>query len=178
MTRALVAITNVGDYRRAASDLHEFISAYPNDDIESEFPGTLVQYSSLTSAQHNLERLIKSHSPGFREIFVVFAGTHAVGQAIVTVSNNPPDAVDPSSPNVSGWIARPYRGQGIGKFSLRERLKVVEERFGGSAWTLVNKTNMISENNVRAAGFRCVSAEIQDWPQHNLFAWKSFSQEP
>ncbi len=173
MNRALTPITEVDSYVAAAHDLSCFLSEAGNDNIEAEFPGTLAQYSTLISAEQNLGRLIESHQYGVREIFLVCAGAHAVGQAIVTISKHPPKEVDPASPNVSGWISSPFQGRGLGKFSLEERLKVVRERFDGKAWTLVNKANTVSERNVRGRGFRCLSRKVEDGPQYNLFTWES-----
>ncbi|MGI9027611.1 MAG: hypothetical protein ACR2FM_02070 [Candidatus Saccharimonadales bacterium] len=143
-----------------------------NQDIDAEFPGTLNQYRDLKSSKQNLDQLVTSHEVGSRELFVVMAGSITVGQAIITVIKQPPEQVDPSWPNVSGWIVGAFRGQGLGKLSLQKRLEIVCEHFDGKAWTLVNKANHVSEANVLSAGFSRTEAVLTHKPDHNLFTWE------
>lgn len=168
----LVPITEVLNYDSAAADLCKYLSRPGNQDIDAEFPGTLNQYRDLESSKKNLSRLAESHEVGSRELFVVMAGSITVGQAIITISRQPPEQVDPLWPNVSGWIVGAFRGQGLGKLSLQKRLDIVCEHFDGKAWTLVNKANHVSEANVRGVGFSRVDAVLEHKPTHNLFTWE------
>jgi predicted acetyltransferase len=176
MLKELVPVTELSDYSASAADLCEFLGMPGNEDIEIEFPNTLSQYWDLATAEESLSRLAKRHEAGKREIFVVMAGGLTVGQAIVTLSDQTPEQVDNTWPNVSGWIVKLFRGQGLGKFSLEKRLEVVRARFGGNAWTLVNKTNAISEKNVTDLGFECLSRKLKDKPEYNLFTWENDRQ--
>jgi L-amino acid N-acyltransferase YncA len=165
------------DVTSAATDLHRWLSLPANHDIEKEFPGTAADFAiDEATAQSSLERIATRYVTGEREIFIVFAGEHAVGLSLVTLSNNPPDCVDPLSPNLSGYIAHPWRMKGLGKLSLLKRLEIVEANFGSNAWTLVNKTNYISERMVESVGFQKTSCDDPSVRQgYNLFTYSASS---
>jgi len=168
--------TELTDVDRVASDFADVISLSINSDIETEFPETQRQYGTRETGIENLRRLQYAHTVGEKELFIVTEGSVAVGQAIITISKKPPQQRDPAWSNVSGWLAHPYRGRGLGKFSLQERLKIVCDHFAGAAWTYVNKKNYISEANVKGLGFMLLTGEVENWPQHNLFTWQQKRQ--
>ena len=91
---------------------------------------------------------------GKRQQFVAFFGEIAVGIFIITLTDDQPSSIEPRISNVSGLVFNPYRRLGIGALSLRTKLLVANEQFGGQAWTRVRRENIPSQNLVRTAGFQ------------------------
>lgn len=154
--RAFVALADLEEFRGPSYDLAELLNRPDNADISDRFPLTVERFKSGFAGEFYLAKTKELCEPGVREQFIIFSGQTAVGMSIVTVSALPREGVDPSWPNLSGFICNPYRRQGLGIFSLQERLKVVDQRFGGEAWTAVDMDNIASQRMVEAAGLKLI----------------------
>jgi hypothetical protein len=155
--RNLSVVTNL---EPVARDLADLLARADNLDIAAEFPGTVARYSGDPhKVLQNLRATQESCQLGVQQQFIAFSGRRAVGMSAVRIADEVPEAVDPSWPNISGFVCNPYRNRGIGRLSLIARLGVVKEQFGGHAWAKVKKTNVVSQRMVTHAGFVEVGEE-------------------
>lgn len=168
--RAFIALPEVVDLGQAAHDLRNLLLWTDNADISRPFPDTFERYTS-DEAEKNLVEAKELCEVGVREQFLIFSGQTAVGMSIVTSSTLMPEGIDPNWPNLSGFICNPHRRQGLGLFSLTERLKVVQKRFGGMAWTAVDLTNVPSQRMVQSAGLERIGQATIDGSAKFLYVY-------
>ena len=107
-----------------------------------------------------------------REQFIVSFGQRAVGLCLITNQIESPPCIDQAWPNISGFIMNPFRGRGLGRFSIEERMKIVEQNFGNHAWTLVRDGNARSEHLVLDVGFEKTDQKVDGWEGHHLFVYE------
>jgi GNAT superfamily N-acetyltransferase len=158
MKGRVIRVPEVADLKQAAKDLSYLTHRRENADISEEFPGILDDFGSGEDIAHqSLKSFSSVFERGVCETFIAFAGETAVGLSIVRTSYFPPHAVDPESPYISMFVARPYRRMGLGRLSLQANLDAVREDFGQKAWALIRNTNLPSIAMMTDAGF-----ELQD----------------
>lgn len=165
----ITPINKIADIQQVALDLRRLLLLEENSDIKNDFPSIVKRYTaSFDSAVEALNNGRKSFLEGQQEQFIVFSGGAAVGMSIVTNSIETPEGIDPSWPNLSGFIANPYRKRGLGRLSLQRRLQSVRYNFDGHAWTLVRIGNEASERLVSNQGFIRTSTTLGD---RALYLW-------
>ncbi|HEY8992880.1 MAG TPA: hypothetical protein VIM37_03475 [Candidatus Microsaccharimonas sp.] len=166
----LTPLVEISDFSRSAEDLSGFLQRPDNADIAEEFPATVSRYGVAPSeVAVNLEAARELYEVGSREQFIVFTGARAVGMCLITNQIDIPEGIDPGVPNISGFIVNPFRGQGLGRFSIEERIKVIEKSFNNRAWTFVKDGNLPSEHLVMSVGFRKTNRAIEGWEGHHLY---------
>ena len=166
----IAPLTEIGDFSTTAEDLSTLLKRADNTDIAQEFPPTVARYGGIAlEAKANLEVAASLYEVGSREQFIVFSGETAVGMCIITNQIDIPDGINPKVPNISGFVANPFRNQGVGRLSIEERMKVVEKNFNKSAWTFVKDDNLISEHLVLSVGFQKTDREVEGWEGHHLY---------
>lgn len=166
----VVPLSEVENFESIAFDLRDLLKNKDNKDIAEEFPGLTRRHTGgIDEVIANLEEAKERYIAGIREQFIVLSGERAVGLSIVTNEVNPPEAVEPTCPNVSGLICRPFRGRGLGRLSLEARMEVVQRNFGNRAWTLVRDGNIPSERLVTSAGFRKVDQLVNKGSGYNVY---------
>ena len=123
--------------------------------IAIDFPATVERYGNdIDCAIDNFAEASATCVEGERELFCTLLGEKVVGICIVTKLDVVPAGINPDWPNLSGFIMNPYRGIGLGRFSLEQRLEIVHKNFGNNAWTLVRDGNLVSEHLVQSVGFK------------------------
>lgn len=162
--RPLVEITDVD---AAAHSLREHLADPANLDIRDEFPRSFERYSAAQGAV--VTDLLMSQAacyPGKREHFVPYASCLAVGMAAVQIvgPRAVPEGVDPTWPNVGGFVCQPWRGRGLGTMLWKACLRSVHDEFGGNAWTLVRPNNIPSQITIQRVGFH----KIGEMPPDDL----------
>lgn len=173
MNRA-VPLNRVKDLERIAFDLSSTLEHKGNIDISEEFPTTFAQYTGdIKEVARNLEVAQGCFKVGKREQFIIFAGEKAVGLSTVINNINTPNGVDPSWPNLSGFVCHPFRGQGLGRLSLETRMQSVINNFGKNAWTLVKQGNVHSEHLVTSVGFKKSELVADGWGKRDLYVFDS-----
>lgn len=166
----LTPLTEIMDFTDAAQDLSILLKRSDNTDIADEFPPTVSRYGGTASeAIVHMKEARDLCEVGSREQFIVYAGERAVGMCIITNQIAIPDGINPNAPNVSGFISNPFRGRGLGRFSIEERMKIVEKNFNNRAWTFVKDSNLTSEHLVISAGFQKSEREVEGWEGHHLY---------
>lgn len=151
-------LVEVEDVDSLAVNLKSLLEYESNNDISIDFPSTYRAYTDgLYEVRDKICRERELYSPGEREVFIAFAGLIAVGLSVVVRNINAPQGVDPSWPNLSGFVCNPYRGMGIGRLSMETRMRVVRDSFDGKAWTMVREDNLQSSHLVSSVGFKVVS---------------------
>ena len=166
----ITPLIEIGDFTTSAEDLSNILKRTDNTDIAHEFPATVARYGGAAlNAKANLETAAGLYKIGSREQFIVFSGEKAVGMCLITNQLDIPDGINPNVPNISGFVANPFRNQGIGRVSIEERMKVVEKNFNNSAWTFVRDDNVISEHLVLSVGFQKTNREVEGWEGHHLY---------
>lgn len=156
----IVSFKNIDNMHSVAADFSRLLSRADNADIAVDFPGTARRYSGEVNSVH--QELMKSKEQcedGVREQFIVYAGKLAVGLSAIQLVDEPPEGISTETPNLSGMILNPWRGNGFGNVSLRHRLDIVDERFNGTAYSLVRKDNIISQNMVESNGLVIVGED-------------------
>lgn len=167
---AVKNIAEVDGLVAIATDLAELLARPDNADVAVEFPVTAARYSGdIQEVVRKLQQAQEDCSPGVRQQFIAFAGEQAVGMSVVCFADELPDGIDPSWPNLSGFICNPYRNQGLGRLSLLQRLQTVDEQFGGRAWTRIKKTNVFSNRMVTHAGLSLIGHETH----YNVYTYHS-----
>lgn len=160
----------IDDFTTIAESLSELLKRPDNEDIAEGFPATVSRYGgTVEDAVMHMETARSLNKIGSREQFVVLAGKKAVGLCVITNQLDIPEVIDPTTPNISGFVSNPFRGQGIGRVSIEERMKVVEKNFQNRAWTFVKDDNLRSEHLVLSVGFQKTNREIQGWEGHHLY---------
>ncbi len=155
----LVSFSSIDDFSEVARAYSELLSRKDNYDIGVVFPGTARRYTGdPESVQKELEITTNDCETGRREQFVVFSEGSVVGLSAIQRVKNPPANLPTGIPNLSGFILQPFRGKGIGEASLRKRLEIVDERFGGYGYTEVRRENTISQNMVEKVGFTAIAS--------------------
>lgn len=168
----LVLLTSIELFGEIARDFNELLGRPDNQDIANEFPATVARYGEGASqAVANFEATRELCKIGEREQFIVFSNEKAIGLCMISRQIEAPPSVDITWPNISGFIMNPYRGQGLGRFSIEQRMKVVDQHFGGHAWTLVREGNAPSEHLVTAVGFRKTRRRLGVRKGHNLYLY-------
>jgi RimJ/RimL family protein N-acetyltransferase len=166
----IAPLTEIGNFTAPAEDLSSLLKRADNTDVAQEFPATVARYGgSASEAEANLEAAAHLYEVGSREQFIVFSGEKAVGMCLITNQIDIPDGINPNVPNISGFVANPFRNQGIGRVSITERMKVVEKNFNNRAWTFVRDDNLISEHLVLSVGFQKTNKEVKGWEGHHLY---------
>lgn len=162
-------LTEVSDLLPVACDLAELLTRSDNVDIAREFPASVDRYTGdVEAVAYNLEAARDGCEPGVRQQFIAFAGDRAVGMSVVRLIDKVPDVIETGWPNLSGFVCNPFRNRGIGRLSLLERLRVVDEQFGGNAWTKVKKTNPFSNIMVSHAGLELVGVD----DVYNIYSYR------
>lgn len=160
----------ISSFEQVAVDLGLSLNRADNEDIAKGFPSTVVRYGgAVLEAVANMETARSLYEVGKREQFIVFSGEKAVGLCIITNQIDVPEGISPNAPNISGFITNPYRGQGLGRLSIEERMKVVKKNFNDRAWTFVKDGNLPSEHLVTSVGFQQSDLEIEGWEGHHLY---------
>lgn len=163
----------IDSFTQIARDFNTHLRRDDNADIQQQFPGTVKRYASGEDmAIENLESVLEYVELGKHEQFIVYFGEIAAGLCVVSNQTKCPPNVDPSWPNLSGFIMNPFRGIGLGRFSIEQRMGVVKEDFGDRAWTLVKDGNERSEHLVLDVGFRKTDQEVEGWEGHHLFLYE------
>lgn len=166
----ITPFVDIDNFTQPATDLAELLKRSDNEDIAEGFPATVSRYGgSVEEAVKHMEAARELYAIGRREQFIVFSGERAVGLCVITSELDIPEGIDPSTPNISGFVANPFRGQGLGRFSIEERMKVVKKNFDNRAWTFVKDDNYRSEHLVLSVGFRKTDRAIEGWEGHHLF---------
>lgn len=154
------SIAEIDDFRNIAWDMSDLLTRPGNADIALEFPKTTSSYTgSIVDVVINLQKAQAECVSGVRQQFIAFAGEYAVGMSVIRFADDLPNGITLDGPNLSGFVCKPYRNRGIGRLSLIERLKVVDEQFDGRAWTKVGKTNEFSNRMVIHAGLDLVGED-------------------
>ncbi|MDB5716429.1 MAG: hypothetical protein JWO15_3826 [Sphingomonadales bacterium] len=157
---AIKNFNEIENFTPIAHDLIELLGRVDNQDVAAEFPGSVARYTgNADQVIHNLIETKYACRPGVRQQFIAFAGERAVGISAVRFADEVPSGIEPSWPNVSGFVCSPYRNRGIGRMSLLERLKVVDSQFNGNAWTKVKQSNIHSHRMVTHAGFEVIGED-------------------
>ena len=175
--RRLVRLDEIKNPFTLAENLKSLLEE-DNDDIHIEFPNIAKRYSQ-GSVQEIAERIIEDRElqkDGVQEWYLVYKEDIATGIGVI-VSNprcTPKELNNVNSPNLSGFICRPYRGEGLGRFSLESRLEIVKRRFGGMAWTLVQTENEVSNKMILSEpGFTIKDRVLlYNNKQYNLYVYK------
>jgi hypothetical protein len=156
----IVSFENVKDMHSVATDFSHSLAHPDNADIAKDFPGTVRRYMGNVDDVYNefIETQEKC-KPGVREQFIIYAGEIAVGLSAIQLVEEPPKGIKISIPNLSGMIFNPWRGRGFGSLSLQYRLDIVNERFGGTAYSVVRKDNYVSQKLVEANGLVIVGED-------------------
>lgn len=166
----ITPIIDIAEFGPIARNLNELLKRPDNADIKVEFPLTVTNYGGkISEAIVKLKRARELYVVGTREQFIVFAGQKAVGICIITNQLDIPEGLDLTSPNISGFIAHPFRGQGLGRLSIEEQLKFIKKDFNNQAWTFVKDGNLPSEHLVTSVGFQKSKREIVGWEGHHLY---------
>lgn len=156
----IVSFENIKDMHSVAEDFSSALSRVDNGDIAKDFPGTVRRYSGdVESVSAELTKTREQCLAGTREQFIVYAGEVAVGLSAIQLVDKPPEGVDANVPNLSGMIFNPWRGKGFGSLSLQYRLDIVDERFGGRAYSLVRKDNIVSQKLVESNGLAVIGED-------------------
>ncbi len=170
--------TQIEDFSSVAQDFSRLLKRPDNKDIAGEFPVTVEKYGqSAELAIKKLEEARAACETGSREQFIVFSGDRAVGLCLITNQIDIPSGLRTDAPNVSGFIAHRFRGQGLGRLSLEERMKVVETNFSNRAWTFVRDGNVISDHLVQSVGFRKTERAVPGWDGHHLYLFGDAENE-
>jgi hypothetical protein len=164
--------SEIDSFEQIAIDFNENLGREDNLDIENEFNGITARYGSgVKLAVENFEIAKARFTVGEYEQFIVSAGGRAVGLCLITNRLESPPDIDQSWPNISGMIMNPFRGQGLGRFSIEERMKVVERDFGNHAWTYVKYENDPSNHLVASVGFERTDQAVEGWDGHYLYVY-------
>jgi L-amino acid N-acyltransferase YncA len=141
-------------------------------DIERDFPHSFERYTGPSADSiANLYETRHSCRKGIKQVFTVWAGQQLVGMSWMATINRWPQYVPDGTPNMSGFILQPWRGQGAGKLSLETRLKESTAHYNGHAWTEVRMHNKVSLRNVESAGFQQMHAFRQHGVMNGLFLY-------
>lgn len=168
--------SEIDSFESIAADLGGLFKRGDNEDITMEFPTTVDRYSGdVSESSANLEVAKARCEAGKREQFIVFAGEHAVGLSVITNDLDVPDGIDPSWPNISGFICNPFRGQGLGRLSIETRMQVIRQNFNSHAWTFVKDGNFPSEHLVVSIGFQKTEQTVEGWEGHHLYLFDEAS---
>jgi hypothetical protein len=168
----IIRLSELPHLESVAHDIREQLSDPINQDLNIHFKGTVARYTGEEDeVLTNLEEARDLCETGKREQFIVFAGEKAVGMSIVTNQVTPPDGIDETWPNISGFICNPYRSLGLGRLSIQHRMKIVDNNFDGHAWTYVRKGNVPAEKIVLAAGFRVTDIIVSGQEHQNVFLY-------
>lgn len=172
----LQPFSEIESFATIATDFNLLLSRDDNHDIKTEFPATVERYGSgVAEAIEHLETAKDLMKPGEREQFIVSSGERAVGLCMITNQIDSPAGIDQSWPNISGFVMNPFRGHGIGRFSIEERMKIVRERFDNHAWTLVQNGNSPSEHLVQDVGFEKTDDTVDGWDGYRLYIYHGSS---
>lgn len=155
MTTSLESYTSIDDFTPLAKELKDLLEREDNHDIAVDFPKTFVSHTAeIPQIVQHMENARSIYGIGQHEQFIVKSGAKAVGLCVVTITAPPPDASLIGVPNLSGMIFNPYRGKGIGRYSLEQRMEIVKDNFNNKAWTFVREDNLTSRHLVESVGFK------------------------
>lgn len=163
--------TEIESFENIAKDFNELLIRDDNQDIVAEFPWVSKYSMGIDKTIDNFENTRDLCKPGEREQFIISFGEKAVGLGLINNQQDSPPGIDDSWPNISGYIMNPYRGRGLGRFSIEHRMKIIEQNFGNHAWTLVRDDNVRSEHLVSSVGFEKTYQKVEGWENHNLFVY-------
>ncbi len=156
----LVSFSSIDDFSEVARSYSRLLAREDNRDIKVDFPETFHRYSGDPEiVRRELEETANACASGQREQFVVFNEGAVVGLSAVQRIQGPPVNLPEGIPNVSEFILRPFRGKGLGEASLRACLELVDESFGGHAYTRVRTENIVSRNMVEKVGFASITSD-------------------
>lgn len=168
----LLPFKDINSFTGIAQDFTELLARDDNEDIRNQFPETVGRYGkNVLDAVENFEITKTLIKTGEREQFIVSCGEKAVGLCLISAQIKSPPGIDDSWPNISGFIMNPYRGRGLGRFSIEERMKVVKNNFSNHAWTFVRDDNLISEHLVLSVGFEKTDQQVAGWEGHHLYVY-------
>lgn len=168
----LVPLTEIDSFAAAAEAFNEHLGKEYNQDVADEFSDTVENYTAgIEATVANLEKARDLFEVGKREQFIVESGGRVVGLCLITNQIDIPPGIDTTWPNISGFIMNPYRGKGLGRFSIEARMKVIERDFGNHAWTFVKDSNDRSEHLVTSVGFEKTNQVVEGWDGHHLFIY-------
>jgi predicted acetyltransferase len=166
----LLPFQEISSVDSIAEDFNALLALEGNDDIRRDFPATVNRYGNgVEHAVESFEKTRELMRIGGREQFIVMAGARAVGLCLISTQIEQPPGLDTTWPNISGFVMNPFRGQGIGRFSIEERMKVVEQHFDNHAWTFVRDGNAPSEHLVLDVGFQKTDQQVDGWEGHHLY---------
>ncbi len=151
-------LNQIDNLRPVAEDLSNLLRLPANADIIKEFPHTVKYTGDREYVLQNLLETREKFVAGKREDFILFAGKVAVGMSQVATPGCAFLDIDPECPILSGFVGHDYRRQGFGRLSMKTRLNVVDQRFGGYAMTMVKHDNVASIGLVRSSGFILTSS--------------------
>ncbi len=166
----VVPFSEIENFNQIATDMSTLLANGQNQDIADGFPATVARYTTEhEEVIANLETAQSRFEAGKHEQFIIFAGARAVGLSVITSNLDIPEGIDPSWPNISGFICNPFRGQGLGRLSIETRMDFVRQDFNGHAWTFVKDDNVISEHLVLSVGFQKTDRKIEGWDGHHFY---------
>lgn len=175
MTKQLIRFDQINNPQELAEDLQRLLLDRNNADISREFPNLAKRYSQGSIPEITSRILIDQtlQEEGLREWYLTYKDSDVVGFGAINLVQLPiagTSGVD--LPNLSGFIFKPYRGEGMGRFSLEERLKIIRTRFGGIAWTLVRLDNETSNQMVLSTpGFALHKKVAHNDKLYNLYKY-------
>jgi L-amino acid N-acyltransferase YncA len=172
MSRNLIPYNEIEVFSSAAAELKTLLKREDNEDITIDFPGTFKNHTAdLPHVIHHMDMAKRIYGAGQHEQFIVTSGSKAVGICVITCTVPPPATELIGVPNVSGFILNPHRGQGLGRFSLEERMHIVEKNFGNKAWTFVRKDNQPSNHLIQSVGFIESSHDLPEMDNSRLYTF-------
>lgn len=150
-----VPFVDIDDTYKVAEELNAQLTDETNSDIAVEFPDTVERYTGeVEVVASNLSRTISECRTGMREQFLTVVDGEVAGMYVVRLVDETPWGIPSNSPNLSGYIARPWRGSGIATFVMKRQLETVNDSFGGIAHTLIRPENIPSLTLARRNGLK------------------------
>lgn len=154
------SFSDIQDFHPIAVDLAPLLQSKANDDIAPQFPDIISKYAGqIDVAIRNFQEAQGECEPGVQQQSVAHLNRQSVGLGGVKLRFGNPKNVPTICPNMWGFICNPYRGQGIGRLLLAKNLEIVDEQFGGMAWTRITKTDGATIQAVESAGLQRLDEE-------------------
>lgn len=174
----LTPVAAISDPVNVARQFVENLALPENQDIDREFPRTNERLGTTVEvAVEDLSNTADRCKPGQHEVFIGNVGNKVIGLCWITISNQPPQSVNPLSPNISGFVMYPWRRMGYGMHSLTGKLlDIINRGYNSEAWTYINKNNFASEELAKRAGFQLIPEEPSVPEDYNLFVYQSANQ--
>jgi GNAT superfamily N-acetyltransferase len=172
-------LIEIDNFKDIADSLRRLLPREDNSDIAQEFDASFKNYTGRRfRVVGNLKKARDLYQPGTREQFIAFAGERAVGLSLVSTQVEPPPGVDAEWPNISYFVCRPFRRQGLGRLSITACMKAVARNFDNRAWTVIKDGNSPSEHLVTSVGFNRIDRPVEGWKGYNLYLFDGNGCDP